>query len=69
MIQYVVRFPKGFRDLSIIPKFIEWGGVEVIEGDDKLKQIQQSQPEIEVLERRLPKAKKTIPARKPKDAK
>lgn len=66
MIQYLVKFPKGFKDLSVLPRFYEWGETEVIDGEQKLNQVRQSQPNIEVLERRLPKAKK--PAGKPKDA-
>lgn len=70
MLQFVVRFPEGFRDLSVLPKEYKKGEVAIIEGEDKFRQVQQSQPVLEMLERRLPVAQKSIPApRKTKDDK
>ena len=68
MLQFVVKFPKGFKDLSLLPKHYRAGEVAIIEGEAKFNQVRQSQPDIELLERRLPKAQKSIPTpRKTKD--
>jgi hypothetical protein len=69
MLQFVVRFPSGFKDLSVLPRYYKRGEQEVIEGEAKFNQVRQSQPDIEVLERRLPINKKRIPAKRKTNAK
>ena len=63
MIQFVLRFPQGFADHQLIPERLKKGEVRTVNAA-RAKQIMQSDPSVQVLERRLPINKKNIPAKK-----
>lgn len=55
MIIYELFFPSGFADFAIHKERIPVGGI--IEVDEaKARQMAQSQPDVETLSRKLPKA-------------